>query len=70
MTTLSNEDKISIINQHKRNVEYAKYGIQLSIIEENAVSSPSQESLDALNDSLSDLDSKIAALDSELASLS
>jgi hypothetical protein len=70
MTTLSNEEKITIINQHKRTVEYSKYGVQLSIIEENAVQSPSQETLDSLNNSLSDLNSKLAALDAEIASLS
>lgn len=69
MTTLSKEDKISIINQHKRNIEYTKYGIQLSIIEENAVESPSQDKVNSFNDQIADLDSKLAALDAELASL-
>lgn len=69
MTTLSNEDKISIINQHKRNIEYTKYGIQLSIIEENAVESPNQESINSFNDQIDDLNNKLAALDAELAAL-
>lgn len=69
MTTLSNEDKISIINQHKRNIEYVRYGLELSIIEENATANPNQENLDSFNNQITDLDSKIAALDAELASL-
>lgn len=69
MTTLSNEDKVSIINQHKRNIEYVRYGIQLSIIEENAITTPNQESLDSFNANIADLDSKLAALDAELAAL-
>lgn len=69
MTTLSNEDKISIINQHKRNIEYVRYGLELSIIEENATASPNQENLDSFNNQITDLDSKIAALDAELAAL-
>ena len=70
MTTLSNEEKIAIVNQHKRTVEYSKYGIELSLMEENAVQSPSQTTLDSLNDQLSDLNSKLAALDAEILALS
>jgi hypothetical protein len=69
MTTLTNEDKISLINQHKKNVEFAKYNIELSIIEENAVSEPNAEILSGLNAQVDDFDSKIAALDAELATL-
>lgn len=70
MTTLTNDDKIAIINQHKRNIEYAKYGYQISLITENAVSNPNEETIDSLNQQISDVDSKIAALDAEIASLS
>jgi predicted nucleic acid-binding Zn-ribbon protein len=70
MTTLSNEDKTSIINQHKKNVEYSKYNLEVSIIEENAVTSPDQEAIASLNEKISDLDKKLTALNAELASLS
>lgn len=70
MITLSNEEKISIINQHKKNVEYSKYNLQVSLIEENAVSNPDQDAIDSLNDKIADLDSKISALDAEISSLS
>jgi len=66
MTTLSNEDKISIIVQHKRNIEYSKYNTQLSIIEENAITSPNQETIKTLNDQIIEFDKKINALDKEL----
>lgn len=69
MTTLSNEDKTSIINQHKRNVENSKYNLELSILEENAVSSPTQSTIDDLNAKIADLDAKLAVLDAELNSL-
>lgn len=70
MTTLSNEDKISIINQHKRAVEYSKYNLSVSLIEENAVVSPDQDAVSALNDKIADHNSKLTALDAEIASLS
>lgn len=69
MTTLSNEDKIAIINQHKRSVEYSKYGVQLSIIEENAITSPNSQTIASLNNELADLNSKLSALDAEIAAL-
>lgn len=70
MTTLSNEEKISIINQHKKNVEYSKYNLQISLIEENAVTSPDQDAVDSLNDKIAEIDKKITALDAEIDSLS
>ncbi len=70
MTTLSNEDKISIINQHKRTVEYSKYNLSVSLIEENAVSNPDEDAITALNNKIADHDSKLSALDAEIASLS
>lgn len=69
MTTLTNEDKISIINQHKRNIEYAKYGYEISLIAENAVASPNQAAINSINDQIADANSKLAALDAEIASL-
>jgi hypothetical protein len=69
MTTLSKEDKTSIINQHKRNLEYSKYNIQLSIIEENSLTSPSTSIINGFNAQIAEFDSKLAALDQELASL-
>lgn len=69
MTILTNEEKINIIDQHKRSVEYSKYGYELSIIEENAVSTPNQSAIDSLNQQISDLNSKLAALDAEIAAL-
>jgi hypothetical protein len=69
MTTLSNEDKVAIVNQHKRNLEYSKYNLQLSIIEENSITSPSTATINGLNAQIAELNSKLAALDEELASL-
>jgi hypothetical protein len=70
MNTLTNEDKISVINQHKRNIEYSKYNLQVSLIEENAVSVPNTEAISSLNEQIADLDSKLSALDAEINSIS
>ena len=69
MTLLTNEEKLSIANQHKKSLEYAKYNVEISLIEENAVTSPSEEITAALNGQLAELNKKIAAIDAEIASI-
>lgn len=69
MTLLTKEDKVSIINQHKRNLEYSKYNVEISILEENSANVPNQDVIDSLNDQTEELNNKIAALDAEITSL-
>lgn len=66
---LTNEDKLAIANSHKRNAETDKYNIELSLIEENAVSSPSAQIIAELEAKLTQSSAKLAALDAEIASL-
>lgn len=67
---LSNEEKISIVNQHKRAIEYSKYNLTISLIEENAVLNKDQDTIDSLTAKLADHNSKLSALDAEIDSLS
>ena len=67
--TLNNEEKISLINQHKKNNEFNKYNLQLSLVEENAVTAPNAETITSLNSQISECDRKLAALAAELAGL-
>lgn len=68
-TILTNEEKSGIISQHIKNVEYSLYNLNLSLIEENAVSSPDADKISSLNDQINDLNSQKSALESELANL-
>jgi chromosome segregation ATPase len=68
-TLLSNEEKTGIINQHLKNLHYNKFNIEMSIVEENAKTTPEAESLASLTSQLSDLDSRIEALEAELDKL-
>jgi len=67
--TLSNEEKISLINQHKKTNELNKYNLYLSLVEENAVTAPKAETITSLNSQISECDRKLAALAAELAEL-
>jgi hypothetical protein len=68
-TLLSNEEKTGIINQHLKNLHYNKFNIEISIVEENAKSTPETQALASLNTQLSDFNSRITALEEELDKL-
>lgn len=66
---LTNEDKLAIANSHKRNIETDKYNLELSLIEENAVSSPSAQIVLELESKITQASARLMALDAEIASL-
>lgn len=68
-TNLSKEDRLNIIEQHIRNVELGKYNLELSIVEENSVATPSSTSLDSLNAQINDLSAKLTALKAEFTTV-
>jgi uncharacterized protein involved in exopolysaccharide biosynthesis len=70
MTTLTNQEKINVINSHITNLAFNQYNAELSLIEENAKTTPDQESIARLNSQLADYDKQSAALAAELAALS
>jgi hypothetical protein len=67
---LTNEEKSAIVSQHIKNVDYSIYNLELSLIEENAVSSPDADKISSLNDQLTDLNAQKTALNAELSALS
>lgn len=66
MTTLTKQDKLQLINSHKRSIEYSKYGLELDIIQENAKSTINQEEISRLEDLVEDADRQLTALNAEL----
>lgn len=68
-TILTNEEKSGIVSQHIKNVEYSLYNLNLSLIEENAVSSPDADRISSLNDQIADLNAQKTALETELENL-
>jgi hypothetical protein len=66
---LTNEDKLSILNQHIKNVEYAIYGLELDIIEYGASIDKDNAYATKLDERLTELQAKKALLDSEKADL-
>jgi len=66
---LSNEEKISIIEQHLKNLEYNRYNLAISMIELNAGINPKSESIEELQSDIDSIVSQQTALAAELASL-
>lgn len=65
MTTLSNSDKLVIVEQKIKNIEYQQYSVNLDIQIESAVASPDQDSLDSFNAKLVDITAKLNVLNAE-----
>lgn len=66
---LTNDEKRNIINQHLRNLNYSKYNVEISLLEENADVAPSEENLGSLNGQLATINGKIEVLTAELESI-
>ena len=66
MTTLTNADRVTIINSKMKNLVYTKYNLDLDIIIENAKVTPSASSVSALNSSVAEIVAQIAVLQTEL----
>lgn len=66
---LTNEEKIAIVSQHIKNLEYGIYGLQISLIEENAVSPTDTSKISSLNNQIAEANAKKTALLAELDDL-
>lgn len=68
-TELTNEEKMGIINQHIKTLNYNKYNLNLTMLELNAISNPNQASINEMILQISDLDDKISVLEAEKTTL-
>jgi hypothetical protein len=68
-TILTNEEKLSIVNQHIKSVEYSIYGHELDLIQANAVASPDAGQITAINARITESNAVKAALVTEKNSL-
>ena len=68
-TTLTNEDKLGIVMQHIKNIDYSIYAAELDLIQAQAVSQVDVDLVASANSKITALTAKRAALVSEQASL-
>jgi hypothetical protein len=67
--SLTNEEKINIVNQHIRTIEFASYNADLDLIEANAISSTDASVIAEINARKASIDAKLTALNAEKTSL-
>lgn len=63
---LTKEEKAQIITSHIRNLAFAKYNLEIDIVQENAKVDPSAATVTSINAQLDELDDQISALNAEL----
>ena len=66
---LTNAEKISIIDQHLKNLEYNRYNLQVSILELTSATNPKQESIDDIQAQIDSIVAQQNALNAEVTSL-
>ena len=66
---LTADEKISVIVTHLRNLSYTKYNLEMSLVEENALATPSVEVINQLNSQIESTNAKSDALLAEMQSL-
>ena len=66
---LTNEDKIGVITSHIKNLHFNKYNAEITIIEENALASPSASTIARANSTIADAELQIAALEAQITAL-
>ena len=69
MTTLTNEEKLAIVNQHLKSVDYALYSLSLDLLEAQAATSPDVEQVASINSKITEANAKRTALNAEKNSL-
>jgi hypothetical protein len=67
--TLTKEEKIDIINQHLKNLEYSKFNSEMSLVEESSAVQPQQILIDEIQGQIESINAKQEALLSEIDSL-
>jgi hypothetical protein len=66
---LSVEDKLTIVQQHLKNILYSEYNQQISLLESQAVTIPNQSNIDGVNLQLASIASQKLVLQNEIKSL-
>ena len=66
---LTNEEKLNIVNQHIKSVDYSIYGLQLDLLEINSTSNPDASQVSNINTRITAANAKRAALVTERDSL-
>jgi hypothetical protein len=66
---LTNEEKLGIVNQHIKAIDYTIYGLELDLLEAQAIDSPDANQISSINNRISSANSRRSVLVEERSSL-
>ena len=67
--SITPQDQLVILESHIKNLTFNQYNLQVSLIEENAKTDPSAESLSSINSQLVDVVKQIDAIETEITAV-
>jgi len=68
-TLLTNADKLSVVNQHIKGIDFQLYNLELDLLEANAETTPNAENISSINGRVTSLTAKRAVLAAEALEL-
>jgi hypothetical protein len=68
-TLLTNADKLSVVNQHIKSIDFQLYNLELDLLEANAETTPNADNISSLNGRVTSLNAKRAVLAAEALEL-
>lgn len=68
-TLLTNADKLSVVNQHIKGIDFQLYNLELDLLEANAEATPNAENISSINGRVTSLTTKRAVLAAEALEL-
>jgi hypothetical protein len=66
---LTNEEKLNIVNQHIKSIDYSIYGLQLDLMESQAIDTPDTIQVSSITGRISSANARRAVLVTERNSL-
>jgi hypothetical protein len=68
-TLLTNADKLSVVNQHIKGIDFQLYNLELDLLEANAETTPNAENISSINGRVTSLTAKRVVLAAEALEL-
>jgi hypothetical protein len=66
---LTNDEKMMVVTQHIKNINYSLYNLNLSLNEARAIAVPNQDTINGLILQINDANAQLAVLQQEQSSL-
>jgi CII-binding regulator of phage lambda lysogenization HflD len=69
MANLDPQDQLTILNSHLKNLNFNAYNLQISLLEENAKTTPDANAIASINAQLADIAKQVAAIEEQVTTV-